>query len=261
MSDTPDQFERKSFASFDGVQISYLEAGDPAAQSVLLVHGFISDALLNWVKGGTVAQLVAAGFHVIAPDLRGHSHSDKPHEDAAYPNDVLARDQEALLNNLSLTEFHLVGYSLGAITAARMVSRGAQARSVILSGMGHGLTIESDRADKFVAALTGQTPKTDPFAAMVVGFVKRMGADNVALAQVMRGRKSVSQEILASWDVPCLILNGEDDQDNGSGEKLAAMIPGAMSQTIPGNHMDAILKPDFAAAITAFLSEQARLVG
>ncbi|MEM6683925.1 MAG: alpha/beta fold hydrolase [Pseudomonadota bacterium] len=247
---------RHQFASFDGHSISYLLAGPSTGPAVLLVHGFVSDATLNWVKGGTVAQLAEAGFRVTAPDLRGHGQSAKPHDDGAYPDDVLAQDQAALLAHLGIQRVHLVGYSLGAITVARMVERGADAASMVLSGMGDGLTIASGRGDKFVAALTGQMPISDPFAATVLGFVKRMRGDKTALAQVIRGRKSVSIDALARWTAPCLVLNGEHDQDNGDGAALAAMIPGARAQSIAGNHMDAILKPGFAQAITAFLKAQ-----
>ncbi|MEM1021963.1 MAG: alpha/beta fold hydrolase [Pseudomonadota bacterium] len=248
--------ERHTFISFDGQSLSYLEAGDSAAPPVLLIHGFISNAEINWVKGGSVDRLAADGWRVIAPDLRAHGGSARPHEDDAYPDDVLALDQHALLQRLDIEAYHLVGYSLGAITAARMIAREETPQSVLLAGMGHGLTIPSGRGNAFVDALTGVTPTSDPFAAMVVGYVKRTKGDPVALAQVMRGRKSVSETALSGWDIPCLILNGVDDTDNGSGDALAAMIPGAVSQTIPGNHMDAIFKPDFAAAISEWLRKQ-----
>lgn len=247
---------RKSFHSFDGHSISYLEAGPQTGMCVLLVHGFVSDATINWAKGGTISTLAAAGFHVFAPDLRGHGQSAKPHDDGAYPDDVLALDQEALLDHAGMPRYHLVGYSLGAITAARMITRGAKPESLILSGMGEGITRSDDRKDKFIQALTGQAPADDPFAKMVTGFVKRTGGDALALAQVMRGRKAVSPEELAQWDLPCMVLHGAADNDNGSGDKLAAMIPQAQSVTIDGNHMDAIFKPEFAHAIADFLARQ-----
>lgn len=248
---------QQDFSSFDGERVSYLTAGPREGIAVFLIHGFVSDAQTNWVKGGTVEALSGSGWRVIAPDLRGHGHSAKPHDDSAYPDDVLARDQMALLDHLGIQDFHLVGYSLGAITAARMIERGLQPRSVILSGMGDGLTKSDGRREQFIAALTGRTPKTDPFAAMVTGFVKKTGGDAAALAQVMRGRKAVSAAALGQWTLPCLVLNGEKDNDNGAGDALAALIPGARGQTIPGTHMDAIFKPEFAAAITAWLSHQA----
>lgn len=248
--------ERATFSSFDGTPLSYLLAGPADGPCVFFVHGFVSDAQTNWVKGGVVKTLADTGWRVVAPDLRGHGQSAKPHDDIAYPEDVLARDQIVLLELLSIDACHLAGYSLGAITVARMVQRGFQPLSILLSGMGDGLTQEDGRKDQFIAALTSQTPKSDPFAAMVMGFVKKTGGDPVALAQVMRGRKSVSAQQLSQWRLPCLVLNGDKDTDNGAGQALADLIPGAKSQTIPGTHMDAIFKPAFAAAIAAWLENQ-----
>lgn len=256
MSASPNSISRSSFSSFDGQQISYLAAGPADAKAVLLVHGFVSDAAINWQKGGTIEALAALGMRVIAPDLRGHGQSAKPHEDAAYPDDVLALDQEALLAHLGITEYHLAGYSLGAITASRMIVRGAKPLSLILSGMGDGITSDDGRKDQFVRALTAQSPADDGFAKMVTGFVKRTGGDAAALAQVMRGRKAVSAQEMAQWQLPCMVLNGAADNDNGSGDTLAAMIPGATSVTIDGTHMDAIFKPNFAGEISAFIAEQ-----
>lgn len=249
----PHAVTRHSFPSFDGQSISYLRAGPQDAVTVLLVHGFVSDAHINWGKGGTINALAAAGLHVLAPDLRGHGQSAKPHDDSAYPQDVLALDQAALLAQFDVEDYHLAGYSLGAITAGRMMVRGAKPQSLILAGMGDGIARESDRKEQFINALTGNAPEGDAFAAVVTGFVKRTRGDAQALAQVMRGRQAITATQMAKWHLPCMVLNGDKDDDNGSGQTLAAMIPGAKAVTIPGNHMDAIFKPEFATEIAAFL--------
>ena len=53
---------------------------------------------------------------------------------------------------------------------------------------------------------------------------------------------------------PTLILTGEDDDDNGSAQELAAALSDARYQAIPGNHMSAVLKPELGMAIAAFLA-------
>lgn len=247
---------RHNFTSFDGQEISYLHAGPAEGICVLLIHGFVSEASINWQKGGSIDALTALGFRVLAPDLRGHGQSAKPHDDAAYPDDVLARDQEALLAHLNITQYHLAGYSLGAITAGRMMVRGARPHSLILAGMGDGIARDDGRKAQFINALTGRGPAEDPFTKMVTGFVKRTGGDAEALAQVMRGRKVVSPQEMAQWQLPCMVLNGAADNDNGAGDALAAMITGAACVTIPGSHMDTIFKPEFAAEISAFIANQ-----
>ncbi|MBN9057716.1 MAG: alpha/beta fold hydrolase, partial [Rhizobiales bacterium] len=71
----------QSFLS-NGHSIAYLDEGE--GPPILLIHGFASSARVNWVNPGWVDTLVKAGRRVIAFDNRGHGHSDKPHEVAAY---------------------------------------------------------------------------------------------------------------------------------------------------------------------------------
>ena len=59
---------------------------------------------------------------------------------------------------------------------------------------------------------------------------------------------------LAAIDCPVLVVTGVDDDDNGSGEDLAAAIPDARFVAIPGNHMSAVTKPELGRAIADFLS-------
>ena len=61
--------------SVDGVKIFYREAGDPAAPSVLLLHGFPTT---NTCFRNLIPQL-ADDYHVVAPvDLAGFGFSDAP---------------------------------------------------------------------------------------------------------------------------------------------------------------------------------------
>jgi len=71
------------FEARDGARLAYRELGD--GRPVVLVHGFFSTAMVNWVRYGHAESLAARGFRVIMPDLRGHGDSAKPHDPAAYP--------------------------------------------------------------------------------------------------------------------------------------------------------------------------------
>src|SRR6202000_311771 len=82
------------------------------------------------------AKIAAGGYRGVMPDLRAHGDSDKPHDAAAYPPDVLADDGFALLEHLGLTDYDLGGYSLGARTTLRMMVRGAKPGRAIVAGMG-----------------------------------------------------------------------------------------------------------------------------
>ena len=57
----------------DDVEIAYLDEGE--GEPIVLVHGFASNAAVNWVQPGWVATLKGASRRVIAPDNRGHGAS------------------------------------------------------------------------------------------------------------------------------------------------------------------------------------------
>jgi len=59
-----------------GFDVSYAEFGDPEDQDVVLFHG-INAAAANH-EFDSVADLLAEEYHVIAPDLPGFGHSDRP---------------------------------------------------------------------------------------------------------------------------------------------------------------------------------------
>src|SRR5262245_19418932 len=101
------------FTSFDGVGICYQVWGPADAEvPVVLHHGFVADANLNWVGPGVVDALVTAGHRVVAPDARGHGQSDKPHDPACYGETTMARDLQALFDLLDVPAVDLVGYSM-----------------------------------------------------------------------------------------------------------------------------------------------------
>src|ERR1700685_3461620 len=100
------------FRSFDGVELAYAEGGE--GEPVVLLHGFAADHFSNWVATGVVDDLVAAGRRVLAPDARGHGASAKPHDPAAYANDAMVRDVQALMDHVDVGPVDLVGYSMGA---------------------------------------------------------------------------------------------------------------------------------------------------
>jgi pimeloyl-ACP methyl ester carboxylesterase len=96
----------------NGVSL-YLEdhgSGTP----VLLLHGWPDSARL-WRH--QVPALVAAGFRVITPDLRGLGRSDRPAEVAAYRLPAVIDDVTGILDALGIQSAHLVGHDWGAAVA------------------------------------------------------------------------------------------------------------------------------------------------
>jgi pimeloyl-ACP methyl ester carboxylesterase len=89
---------------------------------------------------------------------------------------------------------------------------------------------------------------------MTEAFLKTTGGDPEALLLILETFKDTTREELAAIDLPVLVVTGEDDDDNGSGEALAEAIPDARFQSVPGNHMSAVVKPELGQAIAAFLT-------
>ena len=119
---------------FDGTPLAVHRMG--AGRPLVLLHGLFSSAEMNWIKWGHAATIAEAGFEVIMPDLRVHGASGKPHDPAAYPGDVLAKDLAALVAALGLVDYDLGGFSLGSRTSVRAVIGGLTPKRLVLGGMG-----------------------------------------------------------------------------------------------------------------------------
>lgn len=244
-----------NFRSRDGLELAYREMG--TGRPLLLIHGYFSTATVNWLRYGHAAKIAARGFRVIMPDLRGHGDSAKPHDALFYPPDVLADDGLALLEHLGLTDYDLGGYSLGARTTVRMLVRGATPARAIVAGMGlDGIMNTGGRGGYFRDVLTHLgTFKPGSAQWLTEAFLKTVGGDPVALLNVLNTFVDTPREALARIQTPTLVLNAAEDDDNGSGEELAAALPKGRYVMIPGNHMSAVTKPELGAALAAFLGD------
>jgi len=88
-------------------------------------------------RAGILPVLRAAGARTVLPDMRGFGASGKPRETAAYADSAMARDVIALIAHLHLESVDVIGFSMGAGTAARLLILGApQVKSAILGGIG-----------------------------------------------------------------------------------------------------------------------------
>jgi len=79
---------------------------------VLLIHGFPDD---HQVWRHQVPALVAAGYTVIAPDLRGCGETEAPIAVADYRIPTLVADLVALLDALGIAKTKVVGHDWGAV--------------------------------------------------------------------------------------------------------------------------------------------------
>jgi 3-oxoadipate enol-lactonase len=91
---------------------------DPTRPTVLLLHGWIVTADLNW--HGAYDALVAAGYRVLALDHRGHGRGLRAM--APFRLADCAADAAAILRELGVAPAIVVGYSMGG-TIAQLMAR------------------------------------------------------------------------------------------------------------------------------------------
>ncbi len=243
----------------DGVEIAFLDEGE--GEPIVLVHGFASNAAVNWVNPGWVSTLSKAGRRVIALDNRGHGASSKLYDPAAYHSAAMAEDVRALLDYLDLARADLMGYSMGArIVAFLAHAQAPRVRSAVLGGLGinlvEGATLPPGVAQAMEAPSLADV--TDPFGRTFRAFAEQTRSDLKALAACIRGsRQTLSKEEVAALRVPILIAVGTRDFVAGSSHELAALIPGARTLDIPDrDHMLAVGDKVFKQGVLSFLAER-----
>jgi pimeloyl-ACP methyl ester carboxylesterase len=247
----------ESFQS-DGVKIAYEVAGE--GSPVLLVHGFASNARVNWHETFWVKTLVEAGHRVIPFDNRGHGLSEKLYEPASYTAGAMAEDGRRLLDHLEIVHADVMGYSMGArLTALLAIHHPERVRRAVLAGLAANMIHGVAGAETIAKGFEEESLETvtDPTARAFRAFAEQTGSDLKALAACMRAaRQSIPAEVLARIRCPVLVVAGESDEIAGPVEPLVAAIPQARGLTLPGrDHMRAVGDRLFKREVVAFLGE------
>ncbi len=241
----------------DGVEIAFLDEGE--GEPIVLVHGFASNAEVNWVHPGWVSTLTRAGRRVIALDNRGHGASSKLYDPAAYHSARMADDVRALLDHLGLARADVMGYSMGArITAFFAFSHAARLRRAILGGLGIHLVRASGLPESIAEALeapsladvhdaTGRTFRT---------FAEQTKSDLKALAACARGsRQTLTREELALIARRCW-SRSEQRTRSLARPRARHSAPARPRARHPGrDHMLAVGDKVFKQAVLRFLTE------
>lgn len=243
----------------DGTTIYYKDWGEGPA--VTFSHGWplTADA---W--DGQLHFLAQNGFRVIAHDRRGHGRSSQ----ASSGNDMngYADDLAALIDTLNLKDVTLVGHSTGGGEVTRYIGRHGTKRVaavVLIGAVPPGLVKSSANPegipievfDGLRSSLANDRSQFWKDFAIPFHGANRPGAkvsqgmlDQFWLWSMQGGLKNLYDSIkafsetdfhedLKRFDVPTLIMHGEDDQIvpiNISGKKTAKLIKGAREIYYPG---------------------------
>jgi non-heme chloroperoxidase len=243
----------------DGTQIYYKDWGKGSV--VTFSHGWPlnSDA---W--NGQMLFLVKHGYRCVAVDRRGHGRSSQPF--TGNNMDGYADDLAAVIEALDLRDATLVGHSTGGGEVARYIGRHGTkrvAKAVLVAAVppimlkspanAEGLPIEV--FDKLRSDLTKNASQFYKDLATPFYGANRPGAKvpqgtldqfwlwsmQAGLLNAYESIKAFSEtdftEDLKKFDVPTLVMHGEDDQIvpvKDSARKSARLIKGAKEIYYPG---------------------------
>ena len=167
-------------------------SGDP----VVLIHGYpLSGA--SWEK--QVAALLAAGHRVITYDRRGFGKSSQP--TTGYNYDTFAEDLHELVTQLKLSDFALVGFSMGGGEVARYFAKyGSKgvSKAVIISGVPPFLLKTADNpegVDSSVFEGIQKAVATDRYAFFTDFFKNFYNTD------LLLGKRVSEQAVQSSWNI------------------------------------------------------------
>ncbi|MBY0492447.1 MAG: alpha/beta hydrolase [Gemmatimonadaceae bacterium] len=234
------------------VPINYVDAGK--GPPIVLLHGD-SQNWRVWEQNGMLADL-ARDYRVIAIDLRGRGKSGKPHDPAAY-DQQLPEDVIALLDHLRIKRAHVLGYSYGAHVTVELLTRHAdRVITAILGGAAGRISVtdallqqyelearERDtdcRSRSQVNRLSppGSPPLSDSlFQVMRAACFADPLMDSKALAASSRGssRHPITEaQVRAITTVPLLGVVGTEDPFLPDFQKFVRWNPALVLVTIEG---------------------------
>lgn len=240
----------------DGVRLHYEVHGPERGSPLVAVHGFASDYRLNWVGTRWQESLTSAGFRVFGLDCRGHGHSDKPREVAAYAVETMAADVIRLMEHAGLDFASYLGYSMGArIGLQVVVDHPGRVSRAVLGGLGSAGAIAGSEA--IAQAFLRGEPTDDPSAQTFYRFASaRPTNDLKALAACIRGLKpDLDPTRLSAIATPILVVVGDRDELARDTPELVELIPSSHLVTIPErDHLSTVPAREFKRAAIEFLT-------
>ncbi|HEY1075289.1 MAG TPA: alpha/beta hydrolase [Fontimonas sp.] len=241
--------EYRTFES-DGTRLAYVDEG--SGTPVLFLHGFQG----SFVQGlAPVADALKGEFRIVGLDQRGHGRSDRPHGEHDYGLHF-ADDVLNLMNERGIDKAHLVGHSMGGITAMYLAAHFPQ-RFHSVTTIGNGLFTNTELRlvgwlfrGKFLwiefKSLLGIGAPPDPQQDLQAD--RRIVASLQALTVTPTEAAAIRLPVLAA-------RGGPDDDPNDTVERLVATNAAVQKLRIESaDHMTILADRAFLGALKDFLT-------
>ena len=134
----------------NGIRICYIESG--SGSPIVMLHGF-PDFSYSWRH--QFPALTSAGFHCIAPDMRGYNETDKPPRVKDYDIDELVKDVDEFIQQVAGASAFVIGHDWGGIVAWHLAARmPARVRKLVIINSPHPVRYQRElrRADQLLRA-------------------------------------------------------------------------------------------------------------
>lgn len=230
---------------------------------IVLLHGVTVNFKHNYADFGWIESLNAAGLQVIGLDFRGHGKSGKPHEVESYGAVNLASDVLAVLDQLSLAQVSLVGYSMGTAVALQLLKVAPERFDrAALVATGDGLIGHPPHTfNSVIPALElvldrDEYPRDLPkHLATYWNFVAATGGDKQALSALAQASyPALSRQDAAAITAPTLVVSGQRDMVLGCGPLLAQTLAKGKYLEVPdADHFSLAADARVKAAVAQFM--------
>lgn len=260
--------------SANGIEINYRLEGE-GEETVVLVNG-LADDLESWVF--QMADFLSAGYRVLRFDNRGVGLTDNP--EGPYTSRLLAEDTKALVDELELEDFHMVGVSMGGMVAQEYaLTYGGDLRSLVLActyaapgpfcsrmfsmwaDLALAMGVRFVMRDVALWAFTVPffEEREDELVEFEAEFASLPMPTEAYLSQLAAIRTHDATGRLGGVSVPTLVLAGEDDIliPTALSWRLHEALPSSEWATTAGGHACLWEHPEaFNRAVLQFLSRQ-----
>ena len=240
-------------ARVNGIDINYRLEGD-GAETIVLVNG-LADDLESWLF--QMDDLLDAGYRVLRFDNRGIGQTTAP--PGPYTSRMLADDAKGLVDQLGITNFHMMGVSMGGMIAQEFaINHGADLKTVTLACTyaapgpfcSRMFSMWADMAPvngvpfimRDVALWAFTVPffeeREDEMKEFEAGMAELTMSTEAYLAQLHVIQAHDTTDRLGSIGAPTLVLAGEEDIliPVRLSRRLQESIPGAEWATSAGGH-------------------------